>query len=142
MSIEPEEKKLSLPESSSEENQLPALPSGEIINRYVQAQDVDIRSLLPSQLETGIKLEERQEATRSQLATFLIKILAGTLSASFGLIILLTVMIGIVDEKKAEALQKNSSLVKDLITFILTAQTGLIGTALGFYFGSKGSNKD
>lgn len=113
-----------------------------MIKRYVQTQEVDIKNLLPSQVETGIKLEERQETTRSQLATFLIKILAGTLTASFGLIIILTVMSGFIDEKKIESFDKTSSLVKDLITFILTAQTGLIGTALGFYFGSRGNNAD
>ncbi|MFN9841906.1 MAG: hypothetical protein ACK56Z_15035, partial [Pseudanabaena sp.] len=59
-----------------------------------------------------------------------------------GLIILLTVMSGFIDEKKVESFDKTSSLVKDLITFILTAQTGLIGTALGFYFGSRGNNAD
>jgi len=51
-------------------------------------------------------------------------------------------MSGFVDEKKVESFDRTSSLVKDLITFILTAQTGLIGTALGFYFGSRGGNTD
>jgi hypothetical protein len=51
-------------------------------------------------------------------------------------------MTGVIDEKKSESFTKTSALVKDLITFILTAQTGLIGTALGFYFGSRGSNAD
>lgn len=142
MPIEPEKQKAPLPESSSGENGTPALPNDEMIKRYVQTQEVDIKNLLPSQVETGIKLEERQETTRSQLATFLIKILAGTLTASFGLIIILTVMSGFIDEKKIESFDKTSSLVKDLITFILTAQTGLIGTALGFYFGSRGNNAD
>ena len=140
MSIEPKEQDLS--PDSSEEKRISILPNKEMIRRYVQTQEVDIKNLLPSQVDTDIKLEERQETTRSQLATFLIKILAGTLTASFGLIIFLTAMSGFVDEKKLESFDKTSSLVKDLITFILTAQTGLIGTALGFYFGSRGSNAD
>lgn len=117
-------------------------PNQDVSSRSVKTQEVDIASLLPSQRETGMKLEERQETTRSQLATFLIRILAGTLIASFSLIILLTVMAGFVDDAKKETFKENSSLVKDLITFILTAQTGLIGTALGFYFGSRGNNPD
>jgi len=125
-----------------EDQPVEALPNEEVIKRYIQTQEVDIKNLLPSQLDTGIKLEERQETTRSQLATFLIKILAGTLTASFGLIIILTVMSVFVDERKVESFDRTSSLVKDLITFILTAQTGLIGTALGFYFGSRGGNAD
>ena len=47
-------------------------PDQDVINRFVKTQEVDIGSLLPSQRETGIKLEERQETTRAQLATFLI----------------------------------------------------------------------
>ena len=101
-----------------------------------------INYFVPSQQETGSKLQEKQEQTRSQLATFLIKILAGTLIASFGLIILLIVMSVIVETDKEPVFVKNIALAKDLITFILTAQTGLIGTALGFYFGSKSSNSD
>ena len=142
MSINPEEQKTPLSEIPPEKNLISMNPSPEIVKRYVETQEVDLKNLLPSQIETGIKLEERQETTRSQLATFLIKILAGTLTASFGLIVLLTVMTGVIDEKKSESFTKTSALVKDLITFILTAQTGLIGTALGFYFGSRGSNAD
>lgn len=143
MSIESEKQETTLPEVSSN------LPSEEMIKRYVQTQEVDIQTqevdiqnLLPSQAETGVRLEERQETTRSQLAIFLIQILAGTLTASFGLIIMLTVMSGFIDERRLESFDQTSSLVKDLVTFILTAQTGLIGTALGFYFGSRGSNAD
>jgi hypothetical protein len=131
MTVDPEQRNPALPESSSE-----------MIRQYVQTQEVDIKNLLPSQFETGIKLDERQETTRSQLATFLIKILAGTLTASFGLVVLLTIMTGFVDKDRAEVIKGNSSLVKDLVTFMLTAQTGLIGTALGFYFGSRNGNSD
>ncbi|PSR18460.1 hypothetical protein C8255_07355 [filamentous cyanobacterium CCP3] len=117
-------------------------PDQKLIERFVKTQDFDIKNLLPSQIETGIKLEEKQEQTRSQLATFLIKILAGTLVASFSLIFVLIVFSAFVDERRAANLDKQNALVKDLITFILTAQTGLIGTALGFYFGSRNSNSD
>lgn len=110
---------------------------------YNPVQDIGIRNLLPSQVDKGLRLEERQERTRSQLAMFLIKMLAGTLGVSFALVMLLILMSGFVDnEKKAASFDKTTALVKDLVTFILTAQTGLIGTALGFYFGSRGSNND
>lgn len=117
-------------------------PNQDVIDRFVKTQEVDIGSLLPSQRETGIKLEERQETTRAQLATFLIRILAGTLIASFSLVLIMILMAGFVGEEKRESLKENNSLVKDLITFMLTAQTGLIGTALGFYFGSRGNSTD
>lgn len=140
MKTEPEELGESPEITGQQDATIPS--SQEIESQDIQIQEVETKDLLPSQSETGIKLEERQETTRSQLATYLIKILAGTLTASFGLIFILTIMSGSVDEKKAQSFEKNSSLVKDLITFILTAQTGLIGTALGFYFGSRGNKSD
>jgi len=131
------------PISSENSGQKPSssLPEQE---GFIQTQDIDgnTKNLLPSQRDTGTKLEERQETTRSQLATFLIYMLAGTLLASFILIVILTIMSGIVNDTKVESFDKTVALVKDLIMFILTAQTGLIGTALGFYFGSRGSNTD
>jgi uncharacterized protein YacL len=75
------------------------------------------------------------------LATYLIYILASTIGVSFGLLIGLVIMSASVDEKKISSFDKASALVKDLITVILTSQIGLVGTALGFYFGSK-SNQD
>ena len=131
-----------LPSELSQEKRASILPNEEINSDFVNLQKTDIKNLLPSQVDTGSRLEERQETTRSQLATLLIKILAGTLAGSFSLIILLTIMSGFIDQNKSQSFDKTSSLVKDLITFILTAQTGLIGTALGFYFGSRGNNTD
>ncbi|WP_118166031.1 hypothetical protein [Nostoc sphaeroides] len=66
--------------------------------------------------------------------------LAATLISSFFLVVILILCTSLVDEKKAEVIEKKSALVKDLVTFIITAQTGLIGTALGFYFGSKSND--
>ncbi len=104
----------------------------------VQSNKPDLQSINPNQ---GATLPDRQETTRAWLATFLTYTLAGTITTSFILIISLVVMSGfIVDEKKNSSFDKTSALAKDLITFILTAQTGLIGTALGFYFGSKGNS--
>jgi hypothetical protein len=130
------------PISEHDQNESGKSLDRDVISRFVQTQEIDLANLLPSQRETGLKLEDRQEITRSQLATFLIKILAGTLFASFSLIIVLVVMAGTIGEEKKETFNENSILVKDMITFMLTAQTGLIGTALGFYFGSRGNGLD
>lgn len=135
-----------MPTNSQEE---PVLDTGvenkdfnqqDLFNRYLKTEDVDITNLIPFQKETGIKLEEKQEETRSKLATFLIKMLATTLVSSFLLVVILILSTSFMDEKKAEFIEKKSTLVKDLVTFIITAQTGLIGTALGFYFGSKSND--
>ncbi len=104
----------------------------------VQSNKPDLQSINPNQGDT---LPDKQEKTRAWLATFLTYTLAGTITTSFILIIGLVVMSGFfVDEKRNSSFDKTSALAKDLITFILTAQTGLIGTALGFYFGSKGNS--
>jgi hypothetical protein len=88
------------------------------------------------------KLADKQETTRAQLATSLINILKNTIIASFVLIGVLIIISGFIDKEETEKFDKTSSLVKDVIVLIITAQTGLIGTALGFYFGSKNSNND
>ncbi len=133
MPTNPEDSLSSSPEISPQEAANQLFPS---------LKPIDERLLLPSQGNTEIKLEERQEQTRAQLATTLIRILAGTLVGSFILIITLIIMSIVVDEKRAVTLEKNNTLAKDLITFIITSQTGLIGTALGFYFGSRSRDSD
>lgn len=90
-------------------------------------------------------IANKPEETLSKLATSLIRLLWTTIIASFSSIAVLTVLsfiLDIIDPQKAEQFAKTSFIVKDLIALILTAQTGLIGTALGFYFGSKSGNSD
>jgi|688.fasta_scaffold133744_4 hypothetical protein len=99
--------------------------------------DLDI----PTFANKDFDIRKSQEITRSKLATFLVGILAGTIIASFTLIIVLLSISILVDDKKTSSFDKTSALAKELITVIFTAQIGLVGTALGFYFGSK-SNQD
>lgn len=114
---------------------------------------IDIRNLSPNQSKLDVPtqseldipkqssdLRHKQEATRADLATRLINILSTTIIASFVLVIGLMLISIFVDEKKTSSLDKTSALAKDLITVIFTAQIGLVGTALGFYFGSKGNS--
>ena len=82
MKIEDEEQREFSEITEQQNDTIP--PSKAIVNRYVQVQEVETKNLVPSQIDTGLKLEERQETTRSQLATFLIKILAGTLTPRRG----------------------------------------------------------
>jgi len=85
-------------------------------------------------------IPQQQEQTRSQLATFLIKIFAGTLGLSLALVISLVVLSITIDKDKSENFDKTTALVKDLITLVVTSQIGLIGSALGFYFGSRNND--
>jgi len=98
---------------------------------------ISTESLTPEQ---GDDLQKSQEQTRAKLAKFLTYTLAGTIIASFAVIVALTIMSGFfVEEKKTSSFDKTSALAKDLIVTILTSQIGLVGTAIGFYFGSKSS---
>ncbi|MFN5302689.1 MAG: hypothetical protein ACK5C9_08610 [Pseudanabaena sp.] len=98
------------------------------------------KGIVPNLDDKEFNLQASQETTRSQLATLLVSILSRTIIASFSLVVVLLIMSIFIDEKKTSSFDKTSALVKDLITLILTAQIGLVGTALGFYFGSKGNS--
>ena len=135
MSVNPEENPIS-PESIDE--------NLSILDVISSTQNIDeipsIDDLSPSTKNTNNTIEEQQEQTRSQLASFLVNIFAGTIIGSFVLFSTLVLLTMNIDEKKAGNLDKTSILIKDLITLIITSQTGLIGSALGFYFGSRNNN--
>ncbi len=145
-----EEKKISVSDPSTEVRQISNLPNNEVdkddsrINKDIEVpvQDVfpSLSNVIPSLGNKKFDIQESQEITRAKLAIFLVNILARTILASFALVISLLIISIFVDEKKTSSFDKTSTLVKDLITLILTAQIGLIGTALGFYFGSKGNS--
>jgi small-conductance mechanosensitive channel len=116
----------------------PEMPVGSFLRVKEESTKGDIEDLVPSQRN----LSDKQENTRSKLATSLINILAGTLIGSFALIVVMTIMIGLVSKDKEVLLKEHNAWLKDMITLALTAQTGLIGSALGFYFGSRGNNSD
>ena len=52
------------------------------------------------------------------------------------LVVALIVVSVFIDEKNINSFDKTSALAKDLIALILASEAGLIGTVLGFYFGS------
>ncbi len=47
-----------------------------------------------------------------------------------------------VDAQELEAFTQISALVKDILILVLTTQMVLIGTVLGFYFGTSSSKLD
>ena len=135
MSVIPEENPISSESIDENPSILDVISSTKNIDEIPSIDD-----LSPSTENTNNTIEEQQEQTRSQLANFLVKIFAGTIIGSFVLFSTLVLFSINIDEKKAGNLDKTSILVKDLITLIITSQTGLIGYALGFYFGSRNNN--
>jgi hypothetical protein len=96
---------------------------------------------IPTFANKDFDIRKSQEETRAKLATRLVEILYQTVIVSVGLIVVLLSISIFVDDKKSASFDKTSALAKELITVVFTAQIGLVGTALGFYFGSK-SNQD
>lgn len=93
-------------------------------------------SKLSEQQETINRLEkrfERQEFSRRIVAAFLLSSIGGTILATF--VYLFLPFFPNVEEPT------NSDDAKELITLLWTSQIGLIGSAIGYYFGS-GSNLD
>lgn len=77
--------------------------------------------------EVVVDLRTEQEKTRAWLAKGLLIIFGSTISAIF-----LFILIAIVFPTTV-----NIEDLKDLLTLILTSEVGIIGTALGFYFGNQ-----
>lgn len=75
-------------------------------------------------------ISEQQESTRSTLAIWLVIALFFTYLVSF---LLFFIVIWFPPEKEEDAFTK----IKDVITLLITTQTGLVGSALGFYFGTR-----
>ena len=78
-------------------------------------------------------ITQQQEQTRSWLAKTLVRTLMGTIVLTF--ILVGTEMVLEVSGKNVD----NKDL-RGIITLIWTSETALIGTALGFYFGSQNSD--
>jgi hypothetical protein len=73
-----------------------------------------------------------EDKTRTRLSMLLVSGLIGTIFFIFVIVIMDKVAFwGNKDAKE------QSQSAKELITLVLTTQTTLIGTALGFYFGSR-----
>ncbi len=81
-------------------------------------------------------LEVRQATNSFKLARFLLWILVATLIAGFSLILTLVILSIFIDAQELEAFTRTSILVKDVLILVLMTQMLLIGTVLGFYFGS------
>lgn len=106
----------------------------------LQALQRELENDLLAQDEETLKqaLEYRRENTRSYLAWSLMGILAG-IYLFFGIIITLTIFTPSPSES-----DRNQKMIytKDMMALILSAQTALVGTVLGFYFGTVQQDRD
>jgi len=148
----PEEQNPPISESSADLFPRLRLPNEKDEDDSQQSKNIDFvnaKTITPTQGELWfpttnkekLTIPESQEKTRGELAIFLVRILSWTINLSFGLFIGLVILSIFIDEKKSTSFDKTSSLVKESITVIFTAQISIVATAIGFYFGSK-SNQD
>ncbi|MGK7918108.1 MAG: hypothetical protein AB4038_21655 [Prochloraceae cyanobacterium] len=109
--------------------------SEELVEPDVTEKDADTVSLIfkkgedseePVKLDV-IEKDVAQEKTRSTLAILLVSFLGGSIAFSF-LIIFLILCSNLTSEDKL-------SFTKDTITLLVTTQVGIVGSAIGFYFG-------
>lgn len=76
--------------------------------------------------ELAAEVGKQREATRTNLAMWLVKVFGCSLAASF-------LLVGIT----AFSPTGDKTFIKDFIPQIITPQLTLLGVAIGFYFGTK-----
>jgi len=81
------------------------------------------------------ELDLKREDTRSNLANWLIWLLIGTYLFTFAFS--LYVLHIQVAENGSKDIDKIYAYTKDIFSLLITTQTGLVGSVIGFYFGSN-----
>lgn len=71
-------------------------------------------------------VEQQREKTRTAIAMRFITLFGGTLTATF-------ILMGVAAFNPSA----DKPFIKDLASLAVTSQVGLLGTALGYYFGNK-----
>jgi len=104
--------------------------------------DSEFVTNVPEKLEETVaeQISIRRESTRSKLAERFLWILIGTYFLSF------LTMIGVLAmpffvQSNQELRNDSYSYTKDIISILITTQTGLVGSIMGFYFGSSSDSK-
>jgi len=88
----------------------------------------------------GEKIAKQREDTRSVLAERFLWILIGTYTLSF-ITMLGVLLTPIFTQINKELRDESYVYTKDIISILITTQTGLVGSIMGFYFGSSSDSK-
>lgn len=93
------------------------------------------RESTPKELKNlGESIDHKREDTRTNLALRLIWLLIGTY-------IVIAILGAIVIFREPKDSERRYTYSKDLFSLLITTQTGLVGTVIGFYFGINQGNK-
>jgi hypothetical protein len=76
---------------------------------------------------TEFNIVKEQEKTRAELAKWLVQTFMVSIGATFVLILIALLWVD----------QEKTPLLKDFLSIVLTIQSGLVGSAIGFYFGKN-----
>jgi len=119
------------------------LPSSLTLNESVKEQqgNIDLLSSKTIPIANMKPLPVMQEETRGKLARSLLityQVIIGIviLQIVYGYVALFSTDANLRDQKMTET---QNQYVKELITLVLTSATGILGTAIGFYFGKQDS---
>lgn len=82
-------------------------------------------------------LRRQREKTRGTLASRLLWLIIGTAFGSF-LLVAVDLVSNLSDEQQSDL---DTDFASDVITLLITTQSTLAGSAIGFYFGNKQSDE-
>jgi hypothetical protein len=100
------------------------------LGKSAKSQKSEATILDPGIQETQVGVEVQRERARTRLSVGLIGLLTGSLVGT-GAYIFLDLLV------PRQISQERSNMHRELITIIWTSQVTLVGSALGFYFGSE-----
>ena len=100
------------------------------LGRSAKQQKSEATVLDPGIQETQVGVEAQRERARTSLSIGLLGLLAASLIGT-GVYIFLDLLI------PRQISQERSNMHRELMTIIWTSQVTLVGSALGFYFGSE-----
>jgi hypothetical protein len=100
------------------------------LGRSAKPQRSEVTILDPGIQETQVGIEVQRERARTRLSVGLLGLLTASLVGT-GVYIFLDLLV------PRQISQERSNMHRELITIIWTSQVTLVGSALGFYFGSE-----
>lgn len=101
----------------------------EVTETFVERETTGIQPV-----ETSFNLETSQEKTRAWLAKALVIVYGGTI---FSFLLFSCFELLLPQITNTAVTEKTLDALKDIFSLLLTSETGIIGTALGFYFANQ-----
>lgn len=131
MSIEDSAKSKLHPENHPKDEDTPVLVQRESIQLAPETSIEEVGG------KVEFSIRSKREETREKIAMRLVALFAYSIGAAISLIGLIVIITIYGEDDDDNILQGYIGPVKDITTLVITAEAGLVGSALGFYFGEK-----